>query len=126
MSQGELFSLAGVSPAELWVPHLFRVLFERDSLVPITIGALIDGTPVSFVSDNHLLLAALPTAAHAVLLIHLPRKGDEENRNKDGENDDLRVYSSLLSREKLSLKAKGHFLPLETTFEQKANIYINN
>lgn len=25
--------------------------------------------------------------------------------------------------EKLSLKAKGHFLPLKTNFEQKANIY---
>ena len=24
------------------------------------------------------------------------------------------------------LKAKGHFLPLKTNFEQKANIYINN
>ena len=81
----------------LWVPHLFRVLFERDSLVPITIGALIDSTPVSFIPENHLSLAALPATVRPILLVHLPRKGDEEDGDENDENDDLRVHYSLLS-----------------------------
>lgn len=77
--------------------HLLRVLLEGDSLVPTTIGALIDSTPVSFVPDNRLSMTVPPVAVYLILLVHLPGKGDGEDGDENDENDDLKVHSSLLS-----------------------------
>ena len=105
MSQGELFSLAGVSPAELWVPHLLRVLLEGDANIPVaTTDTLIDCDQTCLISYHSLVLALSPTKMGGILLVHLPKEENDEGDKKGAGTNEHNVHRSLLSEEKLSSK----------------------
>ena len=91
--------------AELWVSHLLRVLFERNRYRPVAAtDALVNCTPVRFVSNHILTATLLPATTCGVLLVHLPKEENDEGDKKGAGTNEHNVHRSLLSEEKLSSK----------------------